>query len=89
MTLTEYLTEYFKKKDSLRKFNNSEVTEIHYRERENGWLGRKTKWFPYDATDMEIANGLKTILTVPFCVAVGREQNMIWGIFVSRVFIPS
>ncbi len=91
MSLVEFLTNYFNKDDSLNKFNNSEITTMIYRnkvEKSFFKLGNII-WFPYDSTDMEIANVLKSIITVPFYISVIRVDNKIRWIEVNRVFIPN
>ncbi len=69
-------------------FNNSEVLSLIYRYKSSGTLFPKYMYFPCKASDMEIANALKSILTVPFVLAVGRgSREQIYSIVVSRVFL--
>lgn len=91
MTLVEFLINYFSEDDRLNKFNNSEITTMFYRYRRIKSCIEidKVIWFPYDSTDMEIANVLKSLISVPFTFCTGRENNKIWSIVVTRVFIPS
>ncbi len=91
MSLVEFLTNYFNEDDRLNKFNNSEITNMIYRnkvEKSFFKLGNII-WFPYDSSDMEIANVLKSIITVPFYISVLRVDNKIRCIEVNRVFIPN
>lgn len=57
----------------IEKFNNSETLTLVYRYKVSGALFGTRTYFPCKASDMEIANALKSILTVPFALAVARE----------------
>ena len=90
MGLLEALKDKF---SNYEKFNNSEIASMMFqytRERAPWYSLHVMKapiFFPCEATDMEIANTLKSILTVPFALSIGRENNNIYSILVSRVFV--
>lgn len=94
--MTEYLTDYFNRDDGLNKFNNSEILKMHfiYTDVPTGWfgLGITRKFFPFEASNKEIADALRTIIRVPFTLFIGREGQelkKIYRITVKRVFIPN
>jgi pSer/pThr/pTyr-binding forkhead associated (FHA) protein len=93
MGLLDVLKDKFSNYD---KFNNSEIISMMFqytRERAPWYSLHVMKdpiYFPYEATDMEIANALKSILTVPFALSIGRQSDNnknIYSIVVSRVFV--
>ncbi len=93
MGLAEYIKDYFSQENAITEFNNSQITTMrfHYKRKIVKWyipaLFGEIEWFPYEATNMEIANVFKDLLTVPFTISVGRENNKIYSIVVARVFL--
>lgn len=92
MEIKEFLKNHFSIDDKLNKFNNSELISMNYRYTRKkcyipGFLGEAV-YFPYQVSDKEIADAVKSIVNVPFIISVGREtDNKIYAIVVSRVFI--
>ncbi len=96
MNLTEYLTEYFSRDDELNKFHNSEYFKIYfvYTTVSNNWFGcwSTNKYLPYNVSNKEIADALKTIIKVPFTLTIDRtgpQQQFVWLITITRVFMPN
>ena len=94
-SLKEFLRNYFNIRDRLNKFNNSEIISMSFRYTTKKiciLLPKLPVFFPFKATDIEIVNKLKNIISVPFIIAVGREpdnNDLIYSIVISRVFIPN
>ena len=92
--MEEFLRDYFNTNDMLNKFNNSEIMSMHFRytlKKSCILLPGEPVFFPYKATDMEIVNVLRKIISVPFTVGIGREPHdpdLIYAICIGRVFIP-
>ncbi len=91
MEVKEFLKNHFSIDDKLNKFNSSEIITMNYRyTRKKCYIPLclgESVFFPYQVSDKEIADALKSIVNVPFVVSVGRDNNRIYSIVVSRVFI--
>lgn len=78
--------------DKIDDFNNSKCMDMCYRYkliRMRIFLPDQRECLENIGTDMEISQALLTIIKVPFIVSIGRElDKKIWGMTISRVFVP-
>lgn len=87
--LEKTIREYFSIGDRINRFNNSEIIYMPFPY--TRFLG-DVNYFPCKATDIEIANVIKRLISVPFHLSVERDASnldLIYSIVISRVFIPN
>ncbi len=94
--LEKTIREYFSIGDRINRFNNSEIIYMPFRYTRNKcyfpFLLGDVNYFPCKATDIEIANVIKRLISVPFHLSIEREASnldLIYSIVISRVFIPN